>query len=230
MPPTRREQTRSASQAARQLRDADDLRSPASWLVLALVIEQASHGYEISQRYQRRFGAYLSMSVPRLYAALDRLRDSGLIEPVVLTPAKATRKQHLMRRTYRATEAGMQAYRDWVAERMKDDSERPQVLARIASAGLSGTDAVLDVIDRYQRECMAELRALDPGSEPLESGRSSLEELTESLVVDQRRRELRARVDWATHARQVLKARKRAGSAKTRAQAADADESIEETA
>jgi DNA-binding PadR family transcriptional regulator len=215
MPPSRRDPADSASHAARQLRGVEDPRSPASWLVLALVIEQPSHGYELSQRYQQRFGAFLSMSVPRLYAALDRLRETGLIEPVVLKPAQATRKQHLMRRTYRATDAGVQAYRDWVAERMNDDPERPQMLARIASAGLSGAAAVADVIDRYQRECMAELRALEPAGEHLESGTSSLEELTESLVVDQRRRELRARIDWATHARQVLKARKRAGSTKS---------------
>ncbi len=70
-PPKRKS---SASQAARQLRGVEDPWSPAVWLVLALVIEQSSHGYEISQRYQRRFGSFVSMSVPRVYAALDRLR------------------------------------------------------------------------------------------------------------------------------------------------------------
>lgn len=229
MQPNRLERASSASQAARQLRAVDDPRSPAVWLVLALVIEQPSHGYELSQRYQRRFGAFLSMSVPRVYAALDRLRETGLIEPVALKQTQATRKQHLMRRTYRATKAGVEAYRDWVAERMKDDSQRPQLLGRIASAGLFGIDDVLNVIDRYQRECMEELTALGRASERLESGRSSLEELTESLVLDQTRRELAARIDWAAHARQVLEARKHAGGAETLDRGADASEPIEGT-
>jgi len=217
---------RSASQAARQLRGVEDPWSPAVWLVLALVIEQASHGYEISQRYQRRFGSFVSMSVPRVYAALDRLRDTGLIEPIALKPTQASRKRQLMRRSYRATEAGAEAYRYWVAERMKDDSQRPQLLGRIASAGLFGIDGVLDVVDRFQGECMEELRALGPASERSESGGASLEELTERLVVDQKRRELRARIDWAAHARQVLKARKRAPAAKTGGQAQDTAERI----
>jgi DNA-binding PadR family transcriptional regulator len=191
----------------------EDSRSPAAWLVLALLIEQPSHGYEISQRYQRRFGEFLPMSVPRVYGALDRLRDDGMIEPIDLKPVKPEGKQHLMRRSYRVTHAGVEAYRRWVAERMRDDPQRPQLLGRIVSAGLVGIDAVLDVIDRYQRECMEELRALPAGSEELESGRSSLEELTESLVIAQQRRELQARHDWAVYARRVLEAHKQNASA-----------------
>jgi DNA-binding PadR family transcriptional regulator len=187
-------------------RAVEDPRSSGVWLVLALVIEQPSHGYEISRRYERRFGSFQSMSVPRVYAALDRLRDGGMIEPIALKPVKPARKQHLMRRSYRATDAGVQAYRRWVAEQMRDDPQRPQLLARIASVGVLGIDAVLDVIDCYERECMEELRALPTDSEPLERGRSSLEELTESLVIDQQRRELRARHDWAVHARQIMEA------------------------
>jgi DNA-binding PadR family transcriptional regulator len=191
----------------------EDPRTPAAWLVLALLIEQPSHGYEISQRHQRRFGDLLPMSVPRVYGALDRLRDTGMIEQIALKSVEPTRKQHLMRRSYRATPAGVEAYRGWVAERMRDDPQRPQLLGRIVSAGLLEVDAVVDVIDRYQRECMEELRALPADSERLESGRSSLEELTESLVIDQQRRELRARHDWAVHARQVLEAHQQSASA-----------------
>jgi DNA-binding PadR family transcriptional regulator len=203
-----------ASLATQRLRRSgvDDARTPAPWLVLALVIEQPSHGYEISQRYERRFGSLQPMSVPRLYAALDRLRDAGMIEPIVLKPVKPAVKQHLMRRSYRATRPGVQAYHAWVAERMRDDPQRPQLLGRIAAVGLLGLDAVLDVIDRYQRECMEELRALPTDSERLETGRSSLEELTEYLVNDQQRRELRARHDWAVHARRILQAHQRASA------------------
>jgi DNA-binding PadR family transcriptional regulator len=210
MKPTALEDENPASLATQQIHrgGAEDQRSSSAWLVLALVIEQPSHGYEISQRYQRHFGSFQPMSVPRVYAALDRLRDAKMIEPIVVKPVEPARKQHLMRRSYRATRAGVKAHRAWVAERMRDDPQRPQLLGRIASAGLVDIDAVLDVIDRYQRECMEELRALPTGSERLEAGRSSLEELTEYLVNDQQRRELRARHDWAVHARGILEAHK----------------------
>jgi DNA-binding PadR family transcriptional regulator len=204
------ERERSASLAERQARGrgAEDQPGASVWLVLALVIEQSSHGYELSQRYQRRFGAFLPMSVPRVYGALDRLREGGMIELISPKGGKSAPRQHMMRRSYRVTDAGVEAYRRWVAERMRDDPQRPALLGRITSAGLLGIDGVLDVIDRYQRECMEELRALPADDEQLESGRSSLEELTESLVVDQQRRELRARYEWAVNARDLLEAHK----------------------
>ena len=192
-----------------QLTSGEDARTPAVWLVLALVIEQPSHGYEICQRYKARFGSLLPMSVPRVYAALDRLREEGMIEPATLKPVDPSGRQHLMRRSYRATRAGVRAYRSWVAERMSDDPQRPQVLGRIATAGLDGIDAVIDVVERYDRASMEELRALGTDDEHLESGRASIEELTEALIRDQRRRELAARHDWAVYARQVLEGHKR---------------------
>jgi DNA-binding PadR family transcriptional regulator len=213
MQPNRPEHEGSASPTARQPRPmgAENLLSSAAWLVLALLIEQPSHGYEISQRYQRRFGSFIPLSVPRVYGALDRLRDAGMTEPVA-TRAKSASKQQRMRRSYRATAEGTEAYRRWLGEQMRDDPRRPQLLGRIVSAGLLGIDALLDVIDRYQRECMEELTALPAASERLEGGSVSLEEVTESLVLDQQRRELRARNDWAAHARQVLEAHAQATS------------------
>jgi DNA-binding PadR family transcriptional regulator len=210
MPPSTPNRRRSpAAQAVRE-RPVEDPRTPAAWLVLALLIEQPSHGYEISQRYRQRFGSIQPMSVPRVYGALDRLQDMGMIEPVTLKPADPSGKQHRMRRSYRATRGGARAYRRWVAERMRDDPQRAELLSRIASAGVLGIDALLDIVDRYQRECVDELRTLPTGSEQLHAGRASLDELTEALIFDQQRRELRARNDWAVHARELLEAHKEA--------------------
>jgi len=222
MPPKRLRGEKSSPLAAQAVRAraAEDPRASGAWLVLALVIEQPSHGYEISQRYERRFGSFQSMSVPRVYAALDRLRDTGMIEPIALKPVKPARRQHQMRRSYQATDAGVKEYRRWVAEQMRDDPRRPALLARLVSVGVLGIEAVLDVIDNYQRECMEELREL-PTAQPFEED-SSLEELTENLVIDQQRRELRARHDWALHAGQILEAHKKRLSAEPGERAAGA--------
>lgn len=47
---------------------------------------------------------------------------------------------------------------------------------------------------------------LPAGSERAELGECSLEELSECLVAEQRRREVQARRDWAVYARGVLHA------------------------
>ena len=174
--------------------------------MLGLLLEQPSHGYELSQRYDERFGTFVSMSVPRVYAALDRLRDNGMIEPVALDTAKPVPKQHLMRRSYRVTAAGVKSYRAWVAERILEDPRRAELLARIASAGTLGLDGVLDVIDRYERACLEDLQALPTDTAAAEAGDLSPEQLTRALIADQQRRELNARREWAVHARGLVQA------------------------
>ncbi|MGO9490492.1 MAG: PadR family transcriptional regulator [Solirubrobacteraceae bacterium] len=187
-------------------RPGEETRSPVAWLVLGLLLEQPSHGYEVSQRYEDRFGSFAAMSVPRVYAALDRLRDNGLIEAVALDTARPVPKQHLMRRSYRVTAGGAAAYRAWVAERMREDPQRLQLLARIASAGGLGFDGVLDVIDRYERACLEELRALPTDAPAAAAGDLTPEQLAEMLIADQQRRELNARREWAVHARGLVQA------------------------
>lgn len=187
------------------LRDPNSVEdgwSLAAWMVLALVLEQPSHGYEIHRRYELRFDEFLPTSKSSLYAILNRLRDAEMIESIVLEPVGGSRKQHDLRRSYRATRRGAQAFRSWVAARMTDDSERLDLLARIASVGFLGLDAVSGVIDRYESDCMRGMKAL-PTSDPETLG--GIAELIESLVVDKRRREMRARIDWAIHSRRTLR-------------------------
>jgi DNA-binding PadR family transcriptional regulator len=178
--------------------------SPSVWLVLALIIEQPSHGYETYQRYEARFGGFFPTSRPALYATLGRLREAGMIEPIVLEPIGRSRKQHDSRRSYRGTRAGVHAYRRWVAERMRDDPDRPQFLGRIASTGLLGPHALMEVVDRYEDECTQAMKVL-PTADP-EAVHGDVSELVEALVLDQQRREMRASLDWAVHARRILRA------------------------
>jgi DNA-binding PadR family transcriptional regulator len=202
----RDEAARAIEAVDRRGRSGEETRSPVAWLVLGLLIERPSHGYELSQRYEERFASFAAMSVPRVYAALDRLRDNGMIEAVALDTAGPVPKQHLMRRSYRVTPPGVNAYRAWVAERMREDPQRPQLLARIASAGSLGLDGVLDVIDRYERACLEELQALPTDTRELEDGDFDAEQLARFLISDQQRRELNARREWAVHARGLVQA------------------------
>jgi DNA-binding PadR family transcriptional regulator len=188
-------------------RAGEDGRSSAYWLILGLVIEEASYGYEIDGRYKARFSELVPLTVPRVYAALDRLRDDGLIELVALKETANVPKRHLMRRSYRVSKQGVDAYRGWLVEQLQEDPMRARLLARITSVSGMGADAMLEVVDRYAQVCLEQLRALPAAADAAGAPRSGgLEQLTASLLDDQQRRELRARYDWAVHARQVLEA------------------------
>lgn len=184
-------------------RASEDGRSPAYWLILGLVIDEASHGYEISSRYKARFSDVVPLTVPRVYAALDRLRDDGLIEPIALEESAEVPKQHLMRRSYRVSAKGSEAYREWLVEQLREDPVRAQLRLRVMSVSGMGAPAMLEIVDRYAQVCVEQLRAL-PGPADTAASSDGFAQLASALLDDQQRRELGARYDWAVHARQVL--------------------------
>lgn len=182
-----------------------ELRSPLVWLVLGLVIERPSHGYEIARRYEDRFGSFLPISGSSVYASLDRLHGAGMLEEIAVEDDEEADARSRGRRRYRATRAGVGAYRDWVAARMRDDPQRAQLLARLASASVLGVGGALDVLERFERDCLQEMKALPLcEDDPVREGRVRFTELAQWLVVSWQRTQLRAALDWAADARRML--------------------------
>jgi DNA-binding PadR family transcriptional regulator len=180
----------------------------STWCVLALLIEKPSHGYEVSQRYDMRFGSIASLSVPRVYAAIDHLNEAGLVEAARLhTPGKAVSKQELMRHSYRVTAAGRKAWQRWLVAVIREDEPHREMLARIMAAGVFGVELVLEVLARYEKACVKELKALEArGGAGRDS--ASVEQVVAELMVDQRVRTLKARRDWARDAKAALDERR----------------------
>lgn len=192
-------------------------RSPQSWLVLGLVIEQPSHGYEIAQRYEARFGWLLPISGSSVYAALERLRGDGLVEEMAEEePVGDARSRG--RRCLRATGLGARSYRRWLAGRMRDNPQRFELLGRLASTAVLGVRGAIDVLERFEGECVRELKELPLLDERVGAGECDAGELARWLAVDRERRALRADLDWAADARKtvLLHARGHDGDAELR--------------
>lgn len=88
------------------------MRSTVDVAVLGLVLERPSYGYELSKRFEQRFGALLSVSRSHIYSALNSLLRDRLIEPLPHDGSLRQPKVH-----YRATADGVAAFRTWLAER-----------------------------------------------------------------------------------------------------------------
>jgi DNA-binding PadR family transcriptional regulator len=200
------------------------MRSAVNWAVLGLVIERPSYGYELFQRLERRYGGVLDPPISQIYAALNALERADLIEPLPLeqplaapqepprAPAKRQPKVH-----YRATASGARAFREWVAEQMRDDPQHVELLRRIAGAAAAGLDRVRsmrELVDAYERACVQEASRLPlpparSGTTPAAAGG----ELVERLVLAARRGLLDAHFAWIAYARREIEAfeRMRAG-------------------
>jgi PadR family transcriptional regulator len=76
-------------------------KGSADLLILALVDEQALHGYDIARRIEERSDGTLRFTLASLYATLYRLEERGLIRGRWVERAGQRR-----RRYYRITDSG----------------------------------------------------------------------------------------------------------------------------
>jgi len=181
------------------------LRSQVACAVLGLVIEKPSHGYEIGQRFERRFGVFLSVGRSSIYAALASLMEAELIEKLATTSSTGVSRGAKAGAAYRATANGARAYRTWLAERVRSDPQRVEMLGRMALAGVRSVEAALDFIARYEQECVREAQEL---ARPADStpGSDGVSGVLERLLVEERRRMIDAQLGWITYARAELRA------------------------
>jgi DNA-binding PadR family transcriptional regulator len=182
------------------------LRSQVACAVLGLVIEKPSHGYEIGQRFEGRFGGFLSAGRSSIYAALGSLMEAGLIEKMSGRSTTGVRQGAKAGAPYRATAAGARAYREWLAERVRDDPQRVEMLGRMTLAGVRSVEAALDFIGRYEEQLVREARELArPNGGELTSS-SGISGVVERLLIEERRRMIDAQLAWITYARAELRA------------------------
>ncbi len=185
------------------------LRSQVACAVLGLVIEKPSHGYEIGQRFDGRFGAFLSAGRSAIYAALATLMEAGLIEKMSGRSTTGVRQGAKAGAPYRATARGARAYRALLAERVRNDPQRVEMLGRMMLAGVQSVEAAVDFIARYEQECVREAQTLarpDTGATPDSVEVSSVVDVVERLLIEERRRMIDAQLAWITYARAELRA------------------------
>lgn len=189
------------------------LRSPVNYAVLGLVIEKPSYGYELMQRLQTRYGELLEVSSPsHVYTALDRLQKERLIVHHDRDPGPEPADEDAPTRqpkvTYRATADGAVVYRQWLAEQLRDDGARVELIGRLIATGARDLRAIGDLIDRYETECVAASQQLPLADRTAaDAGVEHERDFVRRLVREERRFVLEAQLRWIDLAREELRAR-----------------------
>lgn len=178
--------------------------SIAHWLVLALVIEKPSYGYEIGERYDRRFGFFLPLRRTAIYSALDRLEQVGLIEvrPLAAGSMAGLRR---VRVTYGPTDDAARAHERWLSSPVNYDRWRHDLLARIGTAHLHGSAIMCELLASYVRHAeMQEHRIQTLIEERAAVPCESLQALSATLLLREQQSVVAAQLDWVRGARDAL--------------------------
>lgn len=165
--------------------------------MLALLIERPSYVYELSQRFDERFGELLPIATGTVYKAVDGLLKRGLIERMADEDDDSRRqpKPH-----YRATADGARTLRHSLADDMRGDPFQTEMLQRLLSVSVQDARAMLEVVDRYERICLEQLSTLPPSVAP-DGEQRSFVSLRGELVAEERRLALEAQMKWVAYAR-----------------------------
>lgn len=180
------------------------LESPVAFAVLGLVIEKPSYGYNIWKRFGPRFG-FLATSTSPIYKALAGLTGAGLIEEMTGIPSVGVARGAKAGPSYRATAPGVRAYRRRVAERIREDPRREETLGHMVLAGIDGVAAALDLLDRYEEQCLLKLQDMTPAAGSWRA-LNDVSRLVERLITEGRRRAVDAELKWVDQARAELRA------------------------
>ena len=174
------------------------------WLVLALVIERPSYGYELAARYERRFATFLPLGAGNVYSSLDKLEGYKMIAQQHSVELRATRGARGKRAYYEATLNGVNEHAAWLRSPIREEQWKTELLARIATATSIGTAGLRELVDDYEQhalkdfECATQL--LPDQDEPIED----VPALLITLISQERRMKCVAEQRWADTARRAI--------------------------
>jgi DNA-binding PadR family transcriptional regulator len=165
--------------------------------VLAALVEQSAHGYELTNRLNRRMGPVLQTDARRVYEVLEQLEKEGLARSV---KERASGAPHRPRRVFSATSLGRDTHAGWFCEREPVPLVRADIYALIAFSEPTQAPQLLRKLDEYELDCMEmQERAVETEVERA-SWRSRMLNVTRVAVSEQLRGELR----WITRVRREI--------------------------
>jgi PadR family transcriptional regulator, regulatory protein AphA len=129
------------------------------YILLGLLHQRPMHGYDLHKEIASREGIALIWSIKQshLYALLDKLEAQGMLTST-LVPGEA----HPLRKEFRLTEAGQQAFSSWVQNPVRHPREmRQDFLARLYFALQISPQAAAHLIHQQQAVCHSWLQGLD---------------------------------------------------------------------
>jgi DNA-binding PadR family transcriptional regulator len=174
-------------------------------VVLGLMAERQGYGYELQQRLGRRFG-FLGISETAIYSLLTRMERDGLIVETARRASPTARSAP--RVTYTLTPDGEAEFRRWMVSPCDAATIREELHAKLIFSRPDDLPALIEMVERQEREFLAELQALarGPRHDPTDE-HVPWSTVAALLVDDAQAARLEASIGWLQRARAVMESR-----------------------
>jgi DNA-binding PadR family transcriptional regulator len=165
--------------------------------VLAALFERPAHGYDLTNRLNRRMGPMLQADARRVYEVLEQLQKEGLATSVEEQAAAAP---HRRRRVFSLTALGRSTHSGWLRERQPLPLQGADIHALIAFSDPAEAAQLLEKLEEYELDCMEmQERTIEEDLERA-SWRSRMIGVTRAAVSEQLQAELR----WIARVRREI--------------------------
>lgn len=165
--------------------------------MVAALVEQPGHGYDLTHRLNRRLGPALQTDARRIYEVLEQLEKEGLASSVEEQAAAAP---HRRRRVFSVTPLGRETHAEWFGERQPVPLIGGDIYALVAFSSPEQAVRLLEKLDEYELDCME----MQEGAQEVEiergSWRSRMIAVTRGAVCERLQAELR----WITRVRREI--------------------------
>ncbi|WP_431783092.1 PadR family transcriptional regulator [Streptomyces chumphonensis] len=163
--------------------------------LLALLARGPAHGYELKQALEALLGAaYPQPNIGQIYVTLGRLEKAGLIEGEDVEQSNRPNK-----RTYRLTDAGVEAVEAWYEETTAEPRVRDEFFMKLALAPHSGMADPITLINKQRRQYLNTMRDLSKLAATEERDNRVAQLLIEGAMLH-----LQADLDWLERCQEEL--------------------------
>jgi DNA-binding PadR family transcriptional regulator len=131
-------------------------RSPLRAAVVAVLLEGPSHGYDVARRLKRWVGPSWRIYAKHIYTVLKSLERDGLVWSEEL-PGDGPKRD---RRVYHPTPEAVQARAEWMQAPVLSTLVRADVEARLIFSQPEEAPSLLEMLDRYEEDVIADLEAV----------------------------------------------------------------------
>jgi DNA-binding PadR family transcriptional regulator len=163
--------------------------------LLALLVKEPAHGYELKSRLEEVFGeAYPPPNIGQVYLTLQRLARAGLVRGQDVVQASRPNK-----RVYEVTAAGREAVAAWLEGPSDGPRVRDDFFMKLVLAPLAGDTDRLGLINRQRRHYLAQMRELSQAA-----ARCPARDRTARLLIEGAMLHVQADLDWLQRCQEEL--------------------------
>jgi DNA-binding PadR family transcriptional regulator len=127
------------------------------YLLLALLAQQPTHGYDLLQTYESLFATVLPpLNAGQIYTTLSRLERDGLVHHYSVEQENKPDK-----RVYELTVQGRQVLLDWFAEPFNGSRLKDNFYLKLVGARLTSLADPRQLIERQRRQYLQSLHDLN---------------------------------------------------------------------